>query len=99
MTALIYGEHSEGQLDQNGNVIGGGNYEGDSFEHCAWSGLTTLQVGAEQAEKVLRRYEARENNPQEFRDFDFANNKRGRDFASTNPASGPAGVLAYCRFG
>jgi RHS repeat-associated protein len=98
MTDLIYGAHAEGTADSQGNTIGG-PYEGDAFEHCTWSGLTTLAVGAHKAEKILRRYESRPDSPQPQRNFDFASNKRGRDFASRNQALGPAGVFAYCQFG
>jgi len=78
--------------------------EGDAFQHCFWSGLITLQVGADKAEAVTTRYEAvggpEANDPDE-RAYDLNNNERGREFAQYW-GSGPVGfaaLLAYCRHG
>jgi hypothetical protein len=75
--------------------------EGDAFTHCYWSGLITLQVGANKAEKVTTRFEAygSENNKDE-KDYDMDNNKRGRDYAQQFGAFGLAAeplVRSYCR--
>ncbi len=77
--------------------------EGDAFQHCFWSGLITLAVGAGRAEKVTTRFEAwGSDNPREQRDYDLFNNKRGREFAQylrASPIAGPAesALLQYCR--
>ena len=78
--------------------------EGDAFEHCTWSGLTTLAVGAGRAERVTSRYEARADNDEKQRDYDLHNNARGREFAeklraSPSQGSSAAALVAYCRWG
>jgi hypothetical protein len=56
--------------------------EGDAFQHCYWSGLITLAVGAGKAEKVTTRFEAYgTENPEAQRRYDMDSNKRGREFA------------------
>jgi len=76
--------------------------EGDAFQHCFWSGLITLQVGAGRAENVTTRFEAwGSRNPADQRAYDLHNNERGREFAQylrggPSPAK-EAAVLEYCR--
>ena len=75
--------------------------EGDAFTHCYWSGLITLQVGANKAEKVTSRFEAygSSNDPAE-REYDMDNNKRGREYAQRYQAFGLAAeplLRGHCR--
>jgi len=99
ITALLY---SPAQRQEG---TSGRPKEGDAFQHCFWSGLTTLSVGAGRAEKVTTRYEAVAGNDPDQRDYDIHNNKRGREFAqylraSPNPWSGlaqEAALLGYCQ--
>ncbi len=90
---LLYSSKSkEGTIDKP--------KEGDAFQHCLWSGLITLQVGASRAENVTSAYEAYgDDNPDDEREYDMANNKRGREFAQLmrgNPA-GALALLQYCQ--
>jgi RHS repeat-associated protein len=80
--------------------------EGDAFQHCYWSGLITLQVGAHKAKAVTTRFEAVGDvaNLPERRDYDLHNNERGREFvqrfaSGLGPVGGAAALLAYCRWG
>jgi hypothetical protein len=69
--------------------------EGDAFQHCFWSGLTTLAVGPTWAEKVTTRFEMTERPDdvpkplfEDRREYDLDNNKRGRDYAQGLRESG-----------
>jgi RHS repeat-associated protein len=71
--------------------------EGDAFTHCYWSGLTTLLVGAGKAERVTTRFEAYSGNPRFEREYDIANNTRGREFAQGRGLSAEPALRSYCR--
>jgi len=82
--------------------------EGDAFQHCYWSGLTTLAVGATWAEKVTTRFEATPGNRPKDKEFDLENDRIGRDYAQhlrdsgilKDPRNVPAAlnaILAYCQ--
>jgi uncharacterized protein RhaS with RHS repeats len=96
MTSLLYSEAE--QLEGTSEIP----KEGDAFQHCYWSGLITLDVGAGRAEKVTTRFEATgSGNDPDFRAYDLYNNQRGRDFARYLRASprltARAALVAYCR--
>jgi RHS repeat-associated protein len=102
-TRALYGSPpwGEGERDvQTGDILV--HKEGDAFQHCYWSGLITLQVGAGRAEAVTTRFEAwGSDNPARQRAYDLYNNKRGRELAQylrAGPsAAGAATLLNYCR--
>jgi RHS repeat-associated protein len=97
--ALAYSTYSSGELREGTKDH---PKEGDAFQHCAWSGMTTLLAGAHAAEQVTTHYEATgPSNPTEERSYDIENNKRGREFAQTlsgSPASFGA-LYTYCSNG
>lgn len=74
--------------------------EGDAFTHCYWSGMITLQVGGNKAEKVTTRFEAYAGNDRFQKEYDIENNTRGRAFAQRVRPLGPFAERAlrgYCR--
>lgn len=102
-TYALYGPPpwGEGEMDvETGTILV--HKEGDAFQHCYWSGLTTLRVGAGRAKAVTTRFEAwGSGNPAEQRAYDLHNNARGRGFAQYLRAApslaGEATLLDYCR--
>jgi len=99
VTFALYGDSPEGTSERP--------KEGDAFQHCFWSGLITLDVGAGRAEKVTTRYEAWGSGNDRFqRAYDIDNNERGREFAQYlraaslfpgSRAAQEAALLGYCR--
>ncbi|QLH06079.1 DUF6973 domain-containing protein [Nitrosopumilus ureiphilus] len=65
---------------------GGHNDDADAYRHALWNCLMARQIGASEAKKFGDAHENYDGNPENEKEMDLHNNKKGRDLA-TDPES------------
>lgn len=79
--------------------LGPENSPADAFQHCFWSGSITLIFGAEGAGRWTDAHEAVAGNTDDEREFDQANNARGRAFGESLRPWGFANPFGFSELG